>query len=127
MPFCDYRIAKYLYTVPWEMKDYQNREKGLLRMAMRDLLPDEVLWRKKSPYQKTHHPVYLKAVSERLREVIADLAAPVLRFVRKEALEDLLQSANPVPWYGQLMITPQTIAYFLQVNYWLEKYRIRIV
>lgn len=127
VPFCDYRIAEYLYTVPWEMKDYQNREKGLLRMAMRDLLPDEVLWRKKSPYPKTHHPAYLKLVSEKLREVIADPAAPVLRIARKKALEALLQSDNPVPWYGQLMTTPQTIAYFLQINYWLEKYRVRII
>lgn len=127
VPFCDYRIAEYLYTVPWEMKDYQNREKGLLRMAMRDLLPDEVLWRKKSPYPKTHHPAYLKAVSERLREVMVDPAAPILRIVRKESLETLLKDNSPVPWYGQLMTTPQTIAYFLQMNYWLEKYRIRIV
>jgi len=127
VPFCDYRIAEYLYSVPWEMKDYQNREKGLLRIAMRDLLPDEVLWRKKSPYPKTHHPAYLNAVSERLRDVIADPAAPVLRILRKEALEGLLQSDNPIPWYGQLMTAPQTIAYFLQLNYWLEEYRVRIV
>jgi len=127
VPFCDYRIAEYLYTVPWEMKDYQNQEKGLLRMAMRDILPVEVLWRKKSPYPKTHHPAYLKAVSEKLREVIANPAAPILQLVRKEALEALLKSDNPVPWYGQLMATPQTIAYFLQVNHWLEKYCIRIV
>jgi len=96
-------------------------------MAVRDLLPDEVLWRKKSPYPKTHHPAYLKLVSEKLREVIADPAAPVLRIARKKALEALLQSDNPVPWYGQLMTTPQTIAYFLQINYWLEKYRVRII
>ena len=127
VPFCDYRIAEYLYAVPWEMKDYRNQEKGLLRMAVRDLLPDEVLWRKKSPYPKTHHPAYLKAVSEKLREVISDPAAPVLQIARKDALENLLQSDNPVPWYGQLMTTAQTIAYFLQLNYWLEKYHIRIV
>jgi asparagine synthase (glutamine-hydrolysing) len=127
VPFCDYRIAEYLYSVPWEMKDYQGREKGLLRMVARDLLPDEVLWRKKSPYPKTHHPAYWKAVSAKLREVIADPAAPVLRIARKESLESLLKTDNATPWYGQLMTTPQTIAYFLQLNYWLENYRVRIV
>ncbi|MDR0294275.1 MAG: asparagine synthase (glutamine-hydrolyzing) [Oscillospiraceae bacterium] len=127
VPFCDYRIAEYLYTVPWEMKDYQNREKGLLRMAVRDLLPGEVLWRKKSPYPKTHNPAYRKAVSEKLRDIIADPAAPVLRIARKEVLEALLKNENPVMWYGQLMAAPQTVAYFLQLNYWLEKYRVRIV
>jgi asparagine synthetase B (glutamine-hydrolysing) len=41
VPFCDYRIAEYLYGVPWEFKDYQGKEKGLLRTAMADLLPQE--------------------------------------------------------------------------------------
>jgi len=121
VPFCDYRIVEYLYTVPWEMKDYKGREKGLLREAVRKLLPDDVLWRKKSPYPKTHNPAYLAAVSEKLREVTANPNAPLLQFVRKDALENLLRDTNPVPWYGQLMTTPQTIAYFLQVNYWLTK------
>ena len=53
VPFCDYRIAEYLYSVPWEFKDYHGQEKGLLREAMRGVLPDEVLWRRKSPYPKT--------------------------------------------------------------------------
>ena len=44
VPFCDYRIAEYLYGVPWEMKDYQGREKGLLRHAMAGLLPQKVLY-----------------------------------------------------------------------------------
>ena len=122
VPFCDYRVAEYLYTVPWEMKDYQGREKGLLRHAMEGLLPENVLWRKKSPYPKTYNPAYLAAVSAMLREVIKDPKAPILQFIRKDAILDLLENANHVPWYGQLMTTPQTIAYFLQFNYWLQKY-----
>ena len=127
VPYCDYRIAEYLYSVPWEYKNYQNFEKGLLRKAMEGVLPTEVLWRKKSPYPKTHHPAYLESVSALLREVIAEPASPLLQIVKKEELERLLQSDSPVPWYGQLMTTPQTIAYFLQINYWLERYKIEIV
>lgn len=124
VPFCDYRIVEYLYSVPWEYKDYQNYEKGLLRYAMRGILPDEVLWRKKSPYPKTHNPNYLKAVSNILTEIINDSSSPILRFIKKEKLEELLQANNPQPWYGQLMTTPQTIAYFIQFNYWLQKYNV---
>ncbi|MCL2398719.1 MAG: asparagine synthase (glutamine-hydrolyzing) [Defluviitaleaceae bacterium] len=131
VPFCDYRIVEYLYTIPWEMKNYKNREKGLLRLAMEDFLPDEILWRKKSPYPKTYNPSYLQTVSNRLKETIADTSAPILRIINKESLENLLKienhAHNSVPWYGQLMTTPQTIAYFLQLNYWLEKYHIQIV
>lgn len=128
VPFCDYRIAEYLYTVPWEFKDYKSYEKGLLREAMKDYLPEKVLWRKKSPYPKTHNPAYLKAVSEKLRDqVLCDSAAPIFNFIKKEALENLLTDNRSVPWYGQLMNTPQTIAYMLQINYWLKKYNIEII
>ena len=127
VPFCDYRIAEYLYTVPWEFKNYKNVEKGLLREAMTGLLPEEVLWRKKSPYPKTWNPTYLKAVSEQLKKVIDDPASPILTFVKKEALAQLIESNNPIPWYGQLMTTPQTVAYFLQLNYWLKHYQVHFV
>ena len=98
MPFCDYRIAEYLYNVPWEYKDWNGYEKGLLRTAMQDVLPPEVLWRKKSPYPKTHNPSYLQAVSEMLRHVVADPLSPVLQIVRKEMLERLLESEESVQW-----------------------------
>jgi len=131
-PYCDYRIVEYLYNVPWEYKDYNNTEKGLLRTAMEGLLPNEVLWRKKSPYPKTHNPEYLKSVSKILTEIINEPSSPLLKIVKKEALENLIRSSTAVqpviiPWYGQLMTMPQTIAYFIQINYWLEKYKIRIV
>lgn len=126
VPFCDYRIAEYLYSVPWEYKDYRQYEKGLLRYAMRGYLPDEVLWRKKSPYPKTHNPSYLAEVSRRLQEVISNPYAPILQIVQRPSLEKLLTDSKAQPWYGQLMTTPQTIAYMLQINYWLHKYHIKI-
>lgn len=127
VPFCDYRIAEYLYNVPWEYKDWNGYEKGLLRTAMQDALPPEVLWRKKSPYPKTHNPSYLRAVSEMLTEVIRDPQAPVLQLVKKEMLEQLLHSEESVQWYGQLMTRPQIIAYFVQMNYWMENFQVKIV
>ncbi|MDR0917444.1 MAG: asparagine synthase (glutamine-hydrolyzing) [Oscillospiraceae bacterium] len=127
VPFCDYRIAEYLYSMPWAYKDYRDTEKGLLRTAMQGLLPDEVLWRKKSPYPKTHNPDYLANVSARLRGVIADADAPLLQIVRRDALEALLTETASTPWYGQLMTVPQTIAYFLQMDYWLRKFEVEIV
>lgn len=129
VPFCDYRIAEYLYSVPWEFKDWGGQEKGLLREAMRGVLPDEVLWRRKSPYPKTWNPSYLAAVTAELRGILVDPAAPILRIIKADALETLLASGadNPIPWYGQLMTTPQTIAWFVQLNYWLEKYKVELV
>lgn len=126
VPFCDYRIAEYLYAVPWEFKDYRGREKGLLRKAMEGILPEEVLYRKKSPYPKTFDPQYFKIVSSRLRDLLDRGTSPLLEIVRKEALEELLTAEYAWPWYGQLMNVPQTIAYMLQIDCWLRCYGVDI-
>ena len=126
VPFCDHRIAEYLYNVKWEYKDRHGREKGLLRHAMRDRLPEEVLWRKKSPYPKTHDPAFLAAVTERLREVLA-APTPLTDFVKREELEKLLRHEEQVQWYGQLMNLPQTIAFFIQLDHWMKLFRVRLV
>ena len=127
VPFCDYRIVEYMYGVPWEFKDYNNTEKGLLRYAMEGLLPKEVLWRKKSPYPKTHDPEYLRCVSILLRQLLERTDAPIYGIVSRNTLEQLLVGDFDRPWYGQLMQKPQTIAYMLQINFWLEHYKITIV
>ena len=116
VPFCDWRIAEYLYGVPWAYKDHQGREKGLLRYAMAGILPHEVLLRKKSPYPKTWDPQYMQLVSARLRQLLEQKDAPIFHLVRREALEALLSGSSGEPWYGQLMTGPQTIAYMLQVD-----------
>ena len=121
VPFCDYRIAEYLYGVPWEMKDYQGREKGLLRHAMEGLLPEKVLYRKKSPYPKTFDPAYEQMVSQRMRQLLLN-DSPLWHLIRKEEAEQLLFFESDWPWYGQLMRRPQTIAYFLQLDFWLRHY-----
>ncbi len=127
VPFCDYRIVEYMYSVPWEYKDYLGREKGLLRKASEGILPNSVLWRKKSPYPKTFNPSYLKEVAKRLQNIIDSGTSPLLDIVKKSKLQELVSpNAEPVQWYGQLMNTPQTIAYFLQLDYWLRKYDVQL-
>ena len=127
VPFCDYRIAEYMYAVPWEYKDYQNREKGLLRYATEGIIPDEVLYRKKSPYPKTYDPHYLELVQGQLCNLLEDRDAPIYQIVKKQTLEGLLTAEYAWPWYGQLMRLPQTIAFMLQINLWLKMYNVQII
>lgn len=127
VPFCDHRIAEYLYGVPWAFKDYMGREKGLLREAMKGLLPQQVLYRKKSPYPKTHHPQYAALVKGKIESLLKQRDAALFYLVSKDALSDLLDQPDACPWYGQLMTGPQTAAYFLQIQFWLEHYNIEIL
>ena len=127
VPFCDYRIAEYMYAVPWEFKDHGGYEKGLLRYAMRRHIPDEILWRKKSPYPKTHDPLYTTLVKDRMQMLLQDNESPLLQIVNKESLNQLMEGELQWPWYGQLMQMPQTIAYMLQIDFWMRKYDATII
>lgn len=120
VPFCDYRIAEYLYGVPWEFKDYQGREKGLLRQAVKGLLPKEILERKKSPYPKTFDPRYEQLMERRLGRLFEDDAAPIWHLLSRENVKAMLDSPTQWPWYGQLMRRPQTMAYLCQIDFWLR-------
>ncbi len=129
VPFADHRIVEYVFNVPWEMKCPDGVVKGLLRHAGKGMLAKEILWRKKSPYPKTYDPTYEKILGERLKEVISSPSSPIRILLDSKKVQDFLNTPSDYgkPWYGQLMAGPQMIAYLLQINYWLEKYRIRLV
>ena len=127
VPFCDTRIVQMLYQIPFSMKIKDGIEKYLLRKAFEQDLPNEICWRKKSPYPKTHHPDYERIVKEELIQIIEDDSSPIHEIIKKEKLMELLNQKNPVPWYGQLMTGPQTMAYFIQMNEWLKEYHVEII
>ena len=127
VPFCDYRIAEYLYGVPWEYKNYGNQEKGLLRTAMVGWLPDAVLWRKKSPYPKTFDPRYEELVSQRLRQLLDDTGNSIWHLVSRQEVRKFLTQESVWPWYGQLMRRPQTISFLLQIEFWLRHYQVEFL
>ena len=127
VPFCDYRIAEYLYGIPWEMKDLNGREKGLLRHAVQGLLPEEIVTRKKSPYPKTFDPHYEELVYRRLESVLEEKENPLFTLIDRARLRSFLRQETQWPWYGQLMRRPQTMAYILQIDYWLKAYQVNIL
>ena len=106
VPFCDYRLAEYVWNIPWEMKALKGREKGLLRYIMKDKLPAEIVDRKKSPYPKTWNPTYLKAVKEMLSKIMEDKNAPINNLLNREYIMQILETDGKAftrPWFGQLM------------------------
>lgn len=129
VPFCDHRLVEYVWNIPWAMKMYQNREKGILRSAMEGVLPDDILWRRKSPYPKTHHPAYLAAVRSLILQILDDPGSPILPLINQAKVRQMALAEGDSfnrPWYGQLMTGPQLFAYLMQINTWLAKYKVVI-
>lgn len=129
VPFCDYRLAQYVWNIPWEIKALNGREKGLLRYVSRKFLPPEIVDRKKSPYPKTHNPTYLAKVKSMLSDIMANPRAPINYLLNKDYILNILETDGKAfsrPWFGQLMTGPQLMAYLCQVNMWLELYKPKI-
>lgn len=130
VPYCDHRLVEYVWNIPWEIKTTGNVEKGILRKALQGVLPEDVLYRRKSPYPKTHNPAYLETVRRLLLERLAEPDCPLLRLVDTAKVRELAQSADPtshLPWFGQLMSAPQLFAYLLQMDFWMRRYNVRFV
>ena len=125
VPFCDWQVAQYAYGIPWAFKNLGGREKGLLRHAFRDLLPPEILARKKSPYPKSFDPAYDLLIREKM-EILLKSDSPLWDFLEHSALIDTLCTELDTPWYGQLMRKTQTMGFLIQADCWLRRYRIRL-
>jgi asparagine synthase (glutamine-hydrolysing) len=125
VPFSDPRITSYVYNVPWEWKFEGGVEKSLLRAAMTPYLPPEILTRKKSPYPKTHNPLYEARVRELLSARLKKDSSPLASLLDREALDALLERREDVTWLGQLMSRPQLLAWLYQFDVWAEAYSVK--
>ncbi|CAM4518755.1 MAG: asparagine synthase (glutamine-hydrolyzing) [Paenibacillus macerans] len=127
VPYCDHRLVQYVWNIPWEIKTTGGREKGILRKALEGILPEDVLYRKKSPYPKTHNPNYLTAVRSEMLSILDDPSSPILPLIDSGKIRSIAaseESSSNLPWFGQLMSGPQLFAYLSQVNHWLKTYGI---
>lgn len=129
VPFCDHRIVEYAYNMPWDFKSLEGREKGIVRRACADELPKEIVYRKKSPYPKTFHPVYTRLCADYVRRIFEDNTSIAASLFDRNAVQKLMQRPESLaePWFGQLMRTPQIFAYIIQLDRWFRHYHVKIV
>ncbi|MBW6410078.1 asparagine synthase (glutamine-hydrolyzing) [Clostridium weizhouense] len=130
VPFADIRLVDYAFNLPAEVKLYKGREKGVLRAALEGILPNNIIYRKKSPYPKTHNPIYTEIVCKMMNDLLDKKSSPIHEIIDEKIVRQIVDSKGSSyksPWYGQLMTGPQLIAYLIQINIWLEEYNINIL
>lgn len=128
IPFADYRLVEYSYNMPWKYKAYNGREKGILREAVKDMLPYDIIKRKKSPYPKTFSPVYLNYVKQQVKEIINSPNRAINSIIDKQYVKSLLEFQGDFDktFYGQLMRLPQLLGYIIQLDYFLESKKLTV-
>lgn len=130
VPFSDHRLVEYVWNIPWQMKNWGGRSKGILRQALIDDLPADVLQRPKSPYPRTHNPSYQQTVYSGFLKIVNDPSSPLLELLDINAIRTSLTSSGSLfirPWFGQLMGETQYLAYLIQLDAWLRAYKVTIV
>jgi asparagine synthase (glutamine-hydrolysing) len=123
MPYCDHRMVQYAYNLPWAMQNFDNREKGLLRAALRDLLPSSVIERRKTPYPVTLDQAYEQTLRTELARLLDDRGAPARALLDVKAASALL--TDPDGWRGG-WAQRANIELPLQLNAWLRGYGVRL-
>jgi asparagine synthase (glutamine-hydrolysing) len=122
VPFCDYRLVEYLWNVPYKVKTVDDIEKGILRRALKDYLPDDVLYRRKSAYPTAQNPDYFQAVKRWMKEILTDANSPVLPLIDKKKVEAVVDGKTHLNT-GRIT---KLLEYLIQVNMWLKEYGIVI-
>jgi asparagine synthase (glutamine-hydrolysing) len=122
VPFCDYRLVEYLWNVPYRVKTVDDIEKGILRRALKGYLPDDVLYRRKSAYPTAQNPVYYKAVTRWINDILADHNSPINSLVDKRKVQALIDGKAGID-QGRVV---KALEYLIQVNEWIKEYGIAI-
>ena len=128
VPFCDHRLVEYVYNIPWSLKNYGGKRKGILRAALKGLLPEDVRNRPKNPYPKTFNPDFFGDSRKLIIDLLKNPNAPLFSLLNRETLQELASNTAEMskPWFGQLMGLPQLFIYLAQLNLWLEKYHVKL-
>ncbi len=128
VPFSDHNLIEYLWNLPFEYLYNEDIEKKILRDAFKDILPTEIVNRKKNPYPKTHNPQYTKIITKLVMKCLKDKKSILHTLFDREELNKLINNKDDcnTPWFGQLMTNPQLLAYIYQIHYWGKKYKIKI-
>lgn len=130
VPFADHRIFEYVYNLPAKMKLglYDNKipvEKYLLRKAFEKELPRDIVYRKKSPFPKTYDPIYLNLVETKIKEILNNKNSKINNLINVKFVKNMIKIHGEnlaENLFGQLMTYPQTLAYLIQIEMWLDIY-----
>ncbi|MHC0432275.1 asparagine synthase (glutamine-hydrolyzing) [Streptomyces sp. O3] len=126
MPFCDWRLVSYAYNVPWDLKSFGGQEKALLRAAVADLLPDDVVNRAKSPYPVTQDPAYGHALCDGMTALLADPAAPAAPLADTAGVRALIDDPSVLDSGMRAWVARANVEMLLGLNDWLRRYGVRV-
>jgi asparagine synthase (glutamine-hydrolysing) len=126
VPYCDHRLVEYLWNVPWELKTLDGMEKGLLRAVAADLLPGEIITRRKCAPPACRSSAYGEARREQLRGLVAQADAPIFQLVDRDRLTAIVAGGGHLPGPTPGPNTNFAVGYLLDIDRWLRDYAVTL-
>ena len=135
VPYADHRIFEYVYNVDAKLKlGLRNNnsticEKYILKQAFKNDIPTDITNRKKSPFPKTYSKKYLQMLEEKLIEILNNPKSRIHEILNTKYIKKLIETHGlelKENLFGQLMTYPQTLAFIIQIDFWLTTYNIEI-
>jgi asparagine synthase (glutamine-hydrolysing) len=123
VPFCDHRLVEYVYNTPWSLKTYDGREKSLLRGATRELLPESVVNRVKTPYPATQDPRYGAALQMQAKDLLVTDDDKLFALIDRGALEQII-NLDPTTLRP---LDRARLERVLNLSVWLDMYHPEII
>lgn len=122
LPFCDHRLAEYLWNVPWSIKSAGGM-KGLLKAAMRDVLPASTVDRKKSAYPHIQSEDYDRALLREAVAILEDGRSPVASMFDTARLRGLVGEIEA----GEAGLNAAHVfIHLIEIGRWIDDYRISL-
>jgi asparagine synthase (glutamine-hydrolysing) len=108
VPFCSPELVEYCWSIPGRWKHHGRIEKGLLRLALGDILPDQIRHRRKTSYPTANGKKYEGHLRTAVASMLEDKHWPLVDLIDAAAIREVLEGKRPSPasrpsiWLGQL-------------------------
>jgi asparagine synthase (glutamine-hydrolysing) len=106
-------------TTPWSLKTYDGREKSLLRGAARDVLPESVVKRVKSPYPSTSDPQYGAELQAHAKDLFGSGSDLLFTIIDPAKLEHLI-AVDPQRMQS---VERTRLERVLDLSVWIDMYK----
>ena len=91
-PYLDRSLIEFMYSVPREQLVRPGRRRSLMRRALQNVVPSEVLERKRKAYVERSPVVLLQMVRERIEATLADPLSVQCGFIDPTSLDRFMTS-----------------------------------
>jgi len=93
-PFLDTALMEYVFSLPGSLKLRGTTSKWVLKQAMMDLVPEEILHRKKMGFGVPLGPWFRDELRDALRERLLGEGTHLHQYLRRERLEEMIDIHN---------------------------------